>query len=155
MTSLRNKLAGALPADLSERIAIPGLMGMVFEAMDATQWPRPLAATADRTPEPVLRTVMIYCYATGVYSSGEIEGLARRDESVRYLCANDFPKFEEIRQFRRRHVSWLRESLARVLHAAWIALYPEDASMSFLPFVAEADYRLSLAVEADSAAMDD
>ena len=155
MTSLRNKLAGGLPPDLSERINRLEIMRMVFEAIDATAWPRPRPVEGDRTPEPVLRTVVVFCYATGVFSSGDIESMARHDASVRYLCANDHPAFEEVRQFRRHNISWLRESLARTLHAAWITMFPQDANISFLPFVAEADHRLASAVEADSAALDD
>ena len=155
MTTLRDKLAGALPADLSERIGKLEIMRMVFEAIDATAWPRPRVMDAERTPEPILRTVVTYCYVTGVLSSGEIESRARQDQSVRYLCANDRPTFEEVRQFRRHNIPCLRETIARTLYAAWIALYPGDANISFLPFVAEADHRLASAVEADSAAMDD
>ena len=153
MTSLRQELEGTLPQDLSQRIGKNELMQLVFTAIDEAQWPQPRVAEEDATPEPVLRTVLAFCYASGVYASIELEAMAKHDPSVRYLCANDFPRFEEIRRFRRQNIGLLRETLARVLHAGW-RLFNEDAAVSFLPFVAEADHRLSLAVAADSAAMD-
>ena len=155
MTYLRNKLEGTLPADASQRIEQNELMRLVFEAVHETNWPAPMSPIGDATPEPVLRTVLTYCYACSVFSSAEIEASAKHDESVRYLCANDFPQFEEIRRFRRRTIPHLRESVARALYSIWASLNPAHAPVSFLAFVAEADHRLACAVEADSAAMDD
>lgn len=154
MMSLRSELEGTLPADLSTRIEKTALMRIVFEAVEAANWPKPRPVLEGRTPEPVLRTVLVYCYACNILSSVEIETMAKHDPSVRYLCAHDAPEFEEVRSFRRQNISRLRESLARVLHEAWTSLYPGRGSASILPFVAEADHRLSSAVAADSAAMD-
>jgi len=155
MTYLRNELEGTLPTDASQRIERNELMRLVFEAVHETKWPSALAPIGDATPEPVLRTVLTYCYACSIFSSAEIEAAAKHDDAVRYLCAFDFPKFEEIRRFRRRNIPHLRESVARVLYAIWNSLNADGASISFLAFVAEADHRLACAVEADSAAMDD
>ena len=154
MTYLRHELNGTLPADLSQRVDKTELMRLVFEAVHESNWPRALPAGANTTPEPVLRTLLTYCYACGVVSSAEIESLAKHDPTVRYLCANDPPRFEEIRQFRRRSITHLRESLAHTLYAVWPILNPGRAPISFLVFVAEADHRLANAIEADSAAMD-
>lgn len=154
MKSLRSELEGTLPADLSTRIEKTALMRIVFEAVEASNWPKPRPVTEGRTPEPVLRTVLVYCYACDILSSVEIESMAKHDPSVRYLCANDLPEFEEVRAFRRQNISRLRESLARVLHEAWISINSANGTASILPFVAEADHRLASAIAADSAAMD-
>jgi hypothetical protein len=154
MIYLRHTLNGTLPSDLLAAIDDRELMRIVFEAVHETGWPRPLLAEPDVTPEPVLRTVLTYCYARGVFSSAEIETLAKQDPTVRYLCANDHPSFAEIRRFRRRNIPFLRESVARVLHAAWPIANPQREAVSFVVFVAEADHRLTTAIQADSAAMD-
>ena len=150
---IRNPLQ-QLPADLSNLVGKPTLMRMAFEAVDATIWPRPMPAGENRTPEPVLRTLLPFCYSTGVFSSQEIVSSTQLDPSIRYLCANDFPTSEQVRLFRRHNVSHLRETLARMLRAICEEI-GEPVNVSFFPFLAEADRRLNLAVEADSAAMDD
>lgn len=155
MTHLRQEIEGTLPADASQRIEKNELMGLVFDAVHDTAWPAVLPPIGDATPEPVLRTILTYCYSCSVFSSAEIEAAAKHDPSVRYLCAGDIPAFEEIRRFRRRSITHLRESLARVLYSVWNALNNDRVPVSFLAFVAEADHRLACAVEADSAAMDD
>ncbi len=154
MTSLRDSLKPELPANLAESIPPHELMRTVFEAIDATSWPRLTRPEPGRASEAVLRTVLAYCYSIGVYSSVEVETMARRDPHVRYLCAGGAPAFDEIRHFRRGHVRSLRETLARVLHSTWLALRPAGPPVSLLPFVMEANDRLAAAIEADSAAMD-
>lgn len=154
MTNLRSQLEGTLPADLTMRIAKADLMRIVFEAIDASNWPKARPVNPERTPEPVLRTLLTYCYACNILSSAEIETMSKRDATVSYLCANDVPTFEEIRSFRRQNISWLRESLARTLQDGWQVINAQVSGASILPFVAEADHRLASAVEADSAAMD-
>ena len=155
MTYLRHEIESTLPGDLSQRIDTTVLMRVVFDAIHDATWPVALPPIGNATPEPVLRTVLTYCYACGMFSSSEIEAAAQHDENVRYLCANDLPKFEEIRRFRRRSISLLRETLARTLFTTWNLLNPDHGPISFLAFLAEADHRLASAIEADSAAMDD
>jgi hypothetical protein len=155
MTYLRHTLNGTLPNDLRAAIDDRELIRIVFDAVHDTNWPPAPTPIGDATPEPVLRTLLTYCYACGIFSSAEIEAAAQHDSNVRYLCANDSPQFEEIRRFRRRSITHLRESLARALYSVWNFLNGDRAPVSFLAFVAEADHRLASAVEADSAAMDD
>lgn len=143
-----------LPTDLSALVGKTTLMRMAFEAVDATRWPKAMPVDVNCAPEPVMRTMLAFCYCTGVFASREIQTMTRLDPGVRYLCANDFPAWEQVRQFRRNNVSHLRETLARMLRAVGDELgAPEGAS--FFPYLAEADRRLRLAVEADSAAMDE
>lgn len=149
-TNLREKIE-ALPRDLTAWIPARHLMRLVFEAIESTDWPE-AAHVERRTPQPILATVMTFCYARGVFSSAEIAALASEDPDVRYLCARQLPTFEEIRHFRRQNVALIRETLARVLSAVWQV--SNQNPISFLSFIAEADHRLASAIEADSAAMD-
>ena len=150
-----NQLEGLLRPDLSQLVGKPTLMRIAFEGVEMTEWPRPLPTEPDQTPEPVYRTLLAYCYCAGVFSSREIEASAQLDPSIRYLCANDFPSWKQIRQFRRLHVSYLRETLARMLMSISHETGDQSAANSFFPYLLEADRRLRLAIEADSAAMDD
>src|SRR4051794_25455707 len=101
-SEIRHSLEGVFQNDLSASVGKSTLMRMAFEAVDAVQWPKPFPVAPNATPEPVLRTLLPFCYCTAVFSSAEIETIAQTDPNVRYLCANDFPTWEQIRQFRRR-----------------------------------------------------
>ena len=146
------RLEELLPLNLKGVVGQRTLMRMTFEAVGATNWPAPLPPIDDRPPEPVLRTLTAFCYCTGLFSSREIESAARFDASIPYLCANDFPTWQELRQFRRRNNGLLRETLARLFQMVCDEI---GTPVAFFSCVAEAERRLKLAVEADSAAMDD
>src|SRR5678815_1747718 len=108
-------LEGHLPTDLSLIIEGPTLIRLAFEAVEATPWPTAQRPQTDRTPEPVLRTLMAFCYSIGVFASRDIESAARLDPSIRYLCANDFPRWQDLRKFRRNYLVQLNETVARML----------------------------------------
>ena len=140
-----------LPRDLSDAVGARTLMRMAFEAIDATEWRRWIATDENATPQPVLRTLLTFCYCSGVFPSAEIAQAASIEGNIRYLCANDNPTWQEIKQFRRMNMSSLRESLARVLQSVCDVI---GVQASFIACLMEADRRLRLAVEADSAALD-
>ena len=48
--------------------------------------------------------VLVYAYATGVYSSRKIERRLYEDIAFRYLAAGNFPDFRTICTFRKRHL---------------------------------------------------
>jgi hypothetical protein len=140
-----------LPRDLSDAVGSRTLMRMVFESVDATEWTHWVATKDDATPQPVLRTLLTFCYSSGVFPSAEIERAAGVEGNIRYLCANDYPTWPEVKQFRRMNMSSMRESVARVLQSVCDVV---GAQASFLACLVEADRRLRLAVEAASAALD-
>jgi hypothetical protein len=122
------------------------LIRMVYDATDHALW-APSAGRSDEPPDSVLRSVLVYCYATGVFSSSDIEAAAAHDPVVRYLCANHRPQWQTIRDFRRRNVPGLKLALARLF-----ALSLCEAQ-SF-EHRCEAEQRLARAIQADSCAMD-
>lgn len=146
------RLEKFLPLNLQRAVGQRTLMRMTFEAVGATNWPPALPAADGRAPEPVLRTLTVFSHCSGLFSSREIESAARFDASIRYLCANDFPTWHELRQFRRRNIAFLRETLARVFQMVCDEV---GTSVTFFSCITEAERRLGLAVQADSAAMDD
>ena len=50
----------------------------------------------------MMLALLVYCYATGRFSSREIEEASRYDVVVRYICANTHPDHDTICTFRRR-----------------------------------------------------
>jgi hypothetical protein len=134
------------PVDLNEAVASRDFMRLVFEAGDEVN-------AGGGSLGQMLRTVITYCYARGVYSSSEIEWCAENNDDVRYLSAKHQPSAFEIRQFRRRNKKELQETLACVLDKLW-KLHSASESMPFLAFLAEADLRVRAAIQADSAEMD-
>jgi hypothetical protein len=148
----RPELQSVLPSDLRAAVGARTLMRMAFEAIDATQWPRATTLPSGHTPTAVLRTLLCFSYCSGIFPSSEIERAARIDCDIRYLCANDFPTTKEVQQFRRAHVSLLRETVARMLFAVCDEI---GFDTNFFACIVEADRRIRLAIEADSAVMDD
>lgn len=137
------------------------LMAAVYDAVQQTRWiPRQPDSAADATPEAVLRTVLTFCYATGINSSEEIETATVHDPVVRYLCANHRPNWETIREFRRTNVSSIKIALARLFQGVLqngSRLYPALSMSRFIPagdYTTAAGLRLSRAVQADSYALD-
>jgi len=57
-------------------------------------------------PEMMLR-VLLYGYATGVYSSRKIEGRTYADVAFRYLSADAHPDHDAFAEFRKRHLDAL------------------------------------------------
>src|SRR5687767_8648413 len=105
--------------DAAIPLEVKALIHLVYDAVAHVNWlPSYRLPGADSTPEPILRTVLTFCYATGIYSSGEIEAAAEHDAIVQYLCANHRPHWETIREFRRTNVPSLKIALARVFKSA-------------------------------------
>lgn len=160
----------SLPNDLSLWIEKNSLVSLVLEAVHDVTWPEPELPSAheDGCPSAMLRTLVLYCYATGTFSSKEIEDSATQDKMVRYLCANDYPRWQTIRRFRRANSPFLTLALMKVLQRAWARRaaevninspqWPGPALLSPKPmseFMAEASNRINRAIQADSMAMDE
>ena len=83
----------------------------VVDALDLRAFYAPYDGDGRRNApyEPVMMVkVLIYAYATGVFSS---RGMARRleeDVAFRMLAAGNFPRHRTICEFRRRHLSDFR-----------------------------------------------
>jgi transposase len=58
------------------------------------------------SPEMMLR-VLLYGYATGVYSSRKIEARTHEDVAFRYLSADEHPDHDTFAEFRKRHLEAL------------------------------------------------
>jgi hypothetical protein len=66
----------------------------------------------------MLLAVLIYCYATGVFSSRRIERAGYDSVAVRYLCGNHHPDHDTIAHFRRHNGELFARCFATVVQLA-------------------------------------
>lgn len=70
-------------------------------------------------PPEMMLTLLIYCYATGRFSSREIEQATFFDVAVRYICGGDkHPDHDTINNFRAKNRKAFQESFVKVLMLA-------------------------------------
>lgn len=99
MTALNSELLrwdSEIPNDLRMILNENALMRCVYEATHEVSWPKtaqPQDPEGDLTPQAVLRTLLVYSYAIGVYSARDIEAAALHDPTGLYLAANHQPKW--------------------------------------------------------------
>src|ERR1043166_6656716 len=80
-----------IPDDLRQLIEDRTLVCRVLEAIHAP-CPRPEEVPSDASSrERVLRTLVLYCYACGVYDSRDIEQAAAQESTATYICAGYQP----------------------------------------------------------------
>jgi hypothetical protein len=119
--------------------------------------------------ESMLLTVLTFCYASQIYASSEIEEAVLENDIVRYLCARVFPEGDDLRHFRRGNADVIKRCLMELFALAEAKFqiahdrFPTYATLSFEQmfgasrdwmFVAEAERRVTLAIQADSIALD-
>ena len=111
-----------LPPDLRDWVAENDLVHFVIEAVE--RLPLELfkvnhRGTGDaQFPPHMMLSLLIYCYANGVFSSRKIESATWRDVSVRYLTADHHPDHDTICTFRRRNFKAIAEAFVDVLELA-------------------------------------
>lgn len=66
-------------------------------------------------PPAMMLTLLIYCYATGLFSSRRIEHASYQNLSVRFICANTHPDHDTICAFRRKNGPLIQETFVKTL----------------------------------------
>ena len=160
-----------IPNDLRMVLNENTLIRCVYEATHEVSWPKaplPHEAEGDLTPQAVLRTLLVYSYAIGVYSTRDIEAATLHDPVTIYLAANHQPEWSTLRVFRRQNAIPLRRALAALFRLAASCSGAFNCDLTYAgystarfdlfdsnPFEHEADKRLKRAIQADSMALDD
>ena len=108
-----------LPPDLRDWIPEDDLAHFVIEAVErvdlgAFKINHRGTGSAQYHP-PMLLTLLIYCYANGIFSSRRIERATHRDIGVRFVAANHHPDHDTIAAFRRANFEAVSESFLQVL----------------------------------------
>jgi hypothetical protein len=165
-----------LPDNWALQIGKKTLVRLILEAAEGIEIGGTGAGSAagagDAFRPTMMLTLLTYCYAAGVYGSGDIELEIRRDRMTRYLCAKSYPDIDAIRSFRRRHRAKIKQCLAALLCRVWELRSSGDAPRpsddlyvsyslrrwtDVIPapnFDREAEARITRAVLADSMALD-
>ena len=160
MEKTTKPLPSPLPLDLSSWCSTQELVRLVLESVQNTPLRGSTHLELFQGFQPrMLLTLLTYCYATGVYSSQEIEIEIGRNSTVRYLCARSMPDWNVIREFRRVQKEAITASLVQVFSGAFNLdgteknQPMESATLQFL--IQEAQRRVSRAIFLDSVSMDD
>jgi transposase len=69
-------------------------------------------------PPRLLLGLLVYCYATGLFSSRQIERATYENVAVRLLCADTHPDHDTLCTFRRQNGALLHRAFAQVLELA-------------------------------------
>jgi len=111
-----------LPLDMRDWVKDDDLANFILEAVEMTDQTGAainLRGTGSaQYPPAMMLSVFIYCYATGRFSSRDIERATHRDISVRYLAANTHPDHDTICKFRRENYQLIHQCFVEVLQLA-------------------------------------
>lgn len=110
-----------LPPSLDEWVPqnhIARFIGEVVDSLDLSvitaEYETELRGQPPFNPAMMVK-ILIYSYASGVYSSRKIAQRCMEDVATRYLAANNFPDFRTIAKFRKRHLASFSSLFAQVL----------------------------------------
>jgi transposase len=111
-----------LPPNLREWVPAGHLAHFILDAieeMDLRQVRVNERGTgSEQYPPQMLLALLLYCYATGVFSSRRIEQATSDSVPVRMICGDTHPDHDTICTFRRENPALLQASFVRVLELA-------------------------------------
>jgi transposase len=111
-----------LPADLRDWVPEDDLVHFVIEAVKTL--PTGEFVINERGtgyaqyPPSMMLALLIYCYASGIFSSRRIERASYRDLGVRFLTGDTHPDHDTICSFRRQNGELIGKFFVRVLELA-------------------------------------
>ncbi len=111
-----------MPPDLREWVPEEHLVHFVIDAVD--QLDLRMARVNERGsgaaqyPPSMMLALLIYSYATGTFSSRQIERSTYDQVPIRFLCAGTHPDHDTICTFRTRNEALLKQSFARIIELA-------------------------------------
>ena len=108
-----------LPASIQEWVPDNDLAHFVIDAVASLRldhYSINHRGTGDAQFQPAMMlTLLIYCYATGLFSSRRIEHATHQNLSVRFICANTHPDHDTICTFRRKNDALIKETFLKTL----------------------------------------
>lgn len=123
-TMLRYQTAGSSSAnsaprvsDLLGRVDDAALIKLVLEAVHEFDVPEiNTARSGSRSFTPTqTATLLVYCYARGIFSSEEIENRLSLDPAIGYICTGLKPDWFQLRRFRRDNALLVLGILTRLI----------------------------------------
>jgi len=111
-----------LPPDLRDWVPPSHLVHFVIDAMEAVDTrscPVNTRGTGSaQYPPSMMLSLLVYSYATGVFSSRQIERSTYENVAVRVLCADTHPDHDTLCTFRRENAALLKSVFAQILEMA-------------------------------------
>jgi transposase len=108
-----------LPPDLREWVADNELAHLILEAVELCDLRAARCnvrgSGSEQYPPTMMLALLIYAYATGLFSSRRIERATYESVAVRYLCANHHPDHDTVAKFRRENEALFRSCFTQVL----------------------------------------
>jgi transposase len=108
-----------LPPDLRDWVAENDLVHLVLEAVELCDLSgaqlNVRGSGSEQYPPSLMMGLLIYAYATGLFSSRRIERATYDSVALRYLCANHHPDHDTIAKFRRDNAVLFGSCFAQVL----------------------------------------
>ena len=88
----------------------------VIDGLDLTAMSRSYRGSGSASYHPaVLLSILVYGYATGVFSSRKLERATYDSVAFRFIAANDHPDHDTIATFRRRFLTDIETLFVKVL----------------------------------------
>ena len=133
--TMKRPASAGLPENLTAWFTERKLLSLVLDAVLTVELPPTRnGASDDRGLRPkMMLTLLTYCYAASLVSSEDVVRSLEENPTIRYICAHHYPKWNEIRLFRRHHREELRRCLIQVYQQAWAARL-DDGQTSFESF---------------------
>lgn len=108
-----------LPPDLRDWVPADHLVHFVIDAIEQIDT-RSAAVNergtgSEQYPPAMLLGLLVYSYATGVFSSRQIERASYENVAVRLLCADTHPDHDTLCAFRRKNAPLLTHAFAQIL----------------------------------------
>lgn len=111
-----------LPPDLRDWLPEDHLVHFIIDAVKQVDVSRAKVNTrgsgSEQYPPSMMMGLLIFCYATGTFSSRKIERLSHESVAVRYLCADTHPDHDSICTFRRENKALFESLFHQVLEMA-------------------------------------
>jgi transposase len=111
-----------LPPDLRDWIPDDHLAHFVVEAVEEMDLSRVKTngrgTGSEQYPPRMMLSLLIYCFAAGIFSSRQIELATHENVAVRFIAGNTHPDHDTICTFRRENKALLEGSFVKVLGLA-------------------------------------
>ena len=111
-----------LPPDMREWVPEDHLVHFILEAVEQLDLSQARVnergTGSEQYPPSLLLALLVYSYASGVFSSRKIERSTHDSVAVRVLCADTHPDHDTLCTFRRQNAALLARAFAQVLELA-------------------------------------
>ena len=122
MVNIDRQTPMLLPPDLREWVPADDMVHFVIEAVESMKLStlafNRRGSGSEQYPPKMMLSLLIYCYANGIFGSRRIERATWHHLAVRYLTGDTHPDHDTICKFRRENFEAVRQAFVQVLQLA-------------------------------------